>query len=448
MRPRGGICDAQTPRAAALERGRVRHRTTLPATSGGACQGGRGRRPPGVARRPEVESRRTASSAADPGQRSPGRAAEAAPADPPAEEPGADRLTDRPPAARAIRGRRAPIGFRTRGQPAAVRRPGDARDGMPHALLLVRPARGRQDDARRGRRRRAAVSRSRPARCGPVASAVPVGPSSTATTRTLHRLAPTGAGAIPIGGREERGVRDLVRDLALLPVEGGARVGIIRGADRMTEDAQSAFLKTLEEPPLGAVLAPHRVGRGATCRRRSAPAASGSGSARCRAARSERCWSTWASPTRRSPRGSRGCPGPTRDAVALARAPESLTIRSEMSRTLLDLRSGPPGPAAHRRVSMRPAPDRRAPAPVAPRRAEGSPPGRRGAERRAAAPPGRGHPPDRRGPALVRRRAAKSRLPSAERAAIGAAHDLARRRADLALVELGEPAGPPARPAR
>ena len=71
----------------------------------------------------------------------------------------------------------------------------------------------------------------------------------------LHRLGPTGAGAvIPIGGREERGVRDLVRDLALMPVEGGARVAIITAADRMTEDAQSAFLKTLEEPPAGTIL--------------------------------------------------------------------------------------------------------------------------------------------------------------------------------------------------
>ena len=29
----------------------------------------------------------------------------------------------------------------------------------------------------------------------------------------------------------------------------GARVAIISSADRMTEDAQAAFLKTLEEPP-------------------------------------------------------------------------------------------------------------------------------------------------------------------------------------------------------
>src|SRR5262249_25119383 len=71
----------------------------------------------------------------------------------------------------------------------------------------------------------------------------------------LHVLGPTGAGqVIPIGGREDRGVRDLVREAAPMPVEGGLRVAIVAEADRMTDDAQSAFLKTLEEPPPGTVL--------------------------------------------------------------------------------------------------------------------------------------------------------------------------------------------------
>ena len=39
-----------------------------------------------------------------------------------------------------------------------------------------------------------------------------------------------------------------------MPVEGGARVAIIEGADRMNEDAQSALLKTLEEPPAGVTI--------------------------------------------------------------------------------------------------------------------------------------------------------------------------------------------------
>jgi DNA polymerase-3 subunit delta' len=69
----------------------------------------------------------------------------------------------------------------------------------------------------------------------------------------LHRIAPSGAGnQIRIGARgepEAGTVRRLISDLSLLPVEGGARVAVIEQADRMNEDAQSALLKTLEEPP-------------------------------------------------------------------------------------------------------------------------------------------------------------------------------------------------------
>ncbi len=68
----------------------------------------------------------------------------------------------------------------------------------------------------------------------------------------LHLLAPEGAGAqIVIGGRDAkaRGIRDLTEDLALMPMEGGARVAVIAAAHRMNEDAQGALLKTLEEPP-------------------------------------------------------------------------------------------------------------------------------------------------------------------------------------------------------
>ena len=43
-------------------------------------------------------------------------------------------------------------------------------------------------------------------------------------------------------------------ELSLLPVEGIARVAIIGDAHRMNDDAQSALLKTLEEPPSGTTL--------------------------------------------------------------------------------------------------------------------------------------------------------------------------------------------------
>ena len=67
----------------------------------------------------------------------------------------------------------------------------------------------------------------------------------------LHWLGPEGAGnEVRIGGEQgkARGVRDLVTELSLLPVEGGWRVAIVRDVHRAGEDAQSALLKTLEEP--------------------------------------------------------------------------------------------------------------------------------------------------------------------------------------------------------
>jgi len=156
----------------------------------------------------------------------------------------------------------------------------------------------------------------------------------------VHRLVPVGAGAvIPIGGpgREERGVRDLVRELALLPVEGGARVAIISAADRMTEDAQAAFLKTLEEPPPGTVLILTatdderlldtirsrcvRIRLGPVPRREIEALLVEAGLAEPPLAA-------------RLARLSGGRPG---DAVALARAPASLVVRGEVARTLLDL---------------------------------------------------------------------------------------------------------------
>ena len=74
----------------------------------------------------------------------------------------------------------------------------------------------------------------------------------------LHRLAPGGPGdQIRIGSRErpEDGtIRRLAIDLVLLPVEGGARLAIVERADRMGDDAQTALLKTLEEPPAGVTI--------------------------------------------------------------------------------------------------------------------------------------------------------------------------------------------------
>src|SRR5471032_3110539 len=69
----------------------------------------------------------------------------------------------------------------------------------------------------------------------------------------LHRLGPEGPGGQVVIGDSARpagrGVRNLVAELAYLPVEGGHRVAVVEHAERMNEDAQNALLKTLEEPP-------------------------------------------------------------------------------------------------------------------------------------------------------------------------------------------------------
>ena len=66
----------------------------------------------------------------------------------------------------------------------------------------------------------------------------------------VHVLAPEGAGQqIRIGQ-----VQQLAADLALLPLEGRFRIGVVEKAHRLNDDAQNALLKTLEEPPARVVL--------------------------------------------------------------------------------------------------------------------------------------------------------------------------------------------------
>jgi hypothetical protein len=147
---------------------------------------------------------------------------------------------------------------RTRGQPAAL----DAvramlASGLPHAILLVGPASvGKTTlalDITAALLCTAEPLASRPCRecrgCRMVASG---------NHPDLHRVAPDGPGGqIRIGERSNPDpgtVRGLISELSLLPVEGGARVAIVERADRMNEDAQSALLKTLEEPPRGVTI--------------------------------------------------------------------------------------------------------------------------------------------------------------------------------------------------
>ena len=141
-------------------------------------------------------------------------------------------------------------GIATRGQPAAVaaiRRMIEG--GAPHALLVSGPpAVGKTTlalDLAAGLLCLAGDPAARPCRvcrgCRLVASG---------NHPDLHRIVPEGPGLqVRIDA-----IRELVSDLALLPVEGGARVAIIEAAHRLNEDAQNALLKTLEEPPGGVVI--------------------------------------------------------------------------------------------------------------------------------------------------------------------------------------------------
>ena len=155
----------------------------------------------------------------------------------------------------------------------------------------------------------------------------------------LHRLQPSGAGAaIGIGGADRApGVRDLVNELALLPIEGGARVAIVESADRLTEDAQSAFLKTLEEPPGGVVIilcADEEDRLLPTIRSRCARVRLGPLSTRTIEALLGEHAGVDPPTAARLARLAAGRPGV---ALAYARAPEAVTVRAEISRTLLDL---------------------------------------------------------------------------------------------------------------
>ena len=144
-------------------------------------------------------------------------------------------------------------------------------------------------------------------------------------------------------GSRFRGVRDLISELALMPVEGGARVAIIEGAERMNEDAQSALLKTLEEPPAGVTIVLCADGEARllpTVRSRCARVRLGLVGPRDIEAILARPGD---SPIRRPRRGSGGIAGGRPGlALAYARAPEAVLIRAELTRLLLDFTDARP----------------------------------------------------------------------------------------------------------
>ena len=158
----------------------------------------------------------------------------------------------------------------------------------------------------------------------------------------LHRLAPEGPGGqVLIGGPRDaagpRGIRDLLRELSFLPIEGGARVAIVEGAAQMNEDAQNALLKTLEEPPAGVTIVlcvDQEELILPTVRSRCARVRLGPlGSSDIATILGELELADPAVAARLA-RIAEGRPGV---AMAYARAPEAMTVRDEIARTLIDL---------------------------------------------------------------------------------------------------------------
>ena len=154
----------------------------------------------------------------------------------------------------------------------------------------------------------------------------------------LHRLAPEGAG----GQVRIDVIRNLVGELALLPVEGGARVAIVEDAHRLNEDAQNALLKTLEEPPSGVVIvlcADDEDRLLPTIRSRCARLRLGTV-----ATRDIEDWlaerGVADAPT--SARLARLADGRPGIALAYASSPEAVAARIEIDRTLIDLLAARP----------------------------------------------------------------------------------------------------------
>lgn len=232
-------------------------------------------------------------------------------------------------------------GFLTVGQPAAVaavRAMLGSR--VPHAILLSGPAsvgkRSLALDLAAALLCTGATGSDRPCRSCRGCRLVEHG-----NHPDVHRLEPTGPGGqIRIGEPEspEPGtVRWLVSGLALLPMEAGERVAILGDAQRMNEDAQSALLKTLEEPPARTTLilcVDDEERLLPTVRSRCARVRLGAVGVR----EIERLLGSLSladPPTAaRLARLAAGRPG---IAVAYASAPEAEAIRGEIARTLLDL---------------------------------------------------------------------------------------------------------------
>jgi len=250
---------------------------------------------------------------------------------------------DQPPVAEVVG-----VGLRTRGHDRATRHVRTMIAGRtPHALLISGPpAVGKTTlalDLAAGLLCDDPDPAARPCRACRACRLVDRG-----VHPDLHRLAPSGpADQIRIGDRERPDagtVRRLASDLVLLPVEGGARVAILERADRLTDDAQTALLKTLEEPPRGVTIvlcADDEERLMPTVRSRCTRIRLGPVAIREIEAILATMDVAEAPLAARLARLAGGRPGAAR---ILALAPEAVAARDEIARSLLDLMAA--GPAA------------------------------------------------------------------------------------------------------
>ena len=236
-------------------------------------------------------------------------------------------------------------GARTRGQPAALSAAAAVVDeGRSHALLLVGPGGvGKTmlalDIAAR------LLCTAEPPAARPCRACRGCRMVDSGNHPDLHRLAPDGPGGqIRIGERSNPDpgtIRGLISSLALLPVEGGARVAILEGAHRLNDDAQSALLKTLEEPPAGVTIilcADDEERLLPTVRSRCARIRLGPVGPRDIETILGEAGAADAPTAARLGRLAGGRPGV---ALAYAAAPEAVVGRMQIGRTLLDLLAAP-----------------------------------------------------------------------------------------------------------
>ena len=237
-------------------------------------------------------------------------------------------------------------GFLTVGHPAAVAAVhAMLGSSVPHALLISGPASvGKVSlalDLAAGLLCSGATGPDRPCRTCRTCRMVEHG-----NHPDLHWLLPTGAGQQIQVGRDDSPepgtVRGLAAELVLLAMEAGQRVVIVRDAHQANEVAQNALLKLLEEPPPGTtiilctddeeLMLPTIKSR---CARLRLGTVAIPDTERLLAERGLADAPTAA-------RLARLTGGRAGLAVAYAAAPDAVTIRGELARSLLDLlASGP-----------------------------------------------------------------------------------------------------------